>query len=147
MTTCRYCGTEFVHRNLSRHEAICPRNPEVFERLRAFMHEWSENGIGLPAVQYAMFVQGHRLPWLSAINRAYGTYGDFVRACGLEHRPYHKGDHPRPEDMPGSIMADDEDIWPTSVLRGQPVRVPVRVWDVRAKVWRTVAVQEAWRVR
>ena len=147
MTTCRYCEAEFVHRNLARHEAVCPRNPDVFERLRTFMHEWADDGIALPAVMYAEFVQGTGLPWMSAILKAYGTYGDFVRAVGLKRRPHHARHGPKPEQMPGSIMADTNDIHPTNVLRCQLVQRPVREWDVREKRYVEVGVQTAWRVR
>jgi hypothetical protein len=146
LTTCRYCGAEFRHSNLSRHEIICPRNPDVFERMRAFMWEWAEDGVGLPATMYAEFVHGLNLPWLSSIQRAFGGYGEFVRACGLEHRPYQKAG-PRPEDMPGSVMAEDYTVYDPSVLRCVPVRIPVRAWEPRQKRYVDVAIQEAWQVR
>ncbi len=57
------------------------------------------------------------------------------------------GSGPRPEEMPGSVMADDFAWHDPSVLRCEPVRIAVRQWHPQEKRYVDVAVQEAWRVR
>jgi len=147
MSACRYCGLEMGAQRLPNHEARCPRNPDMFARLRQFMHDYAEDGVGLPATLYSDLIIGERLPSVTQINRAYGSWGEFVRLCGLEHRPYYAGHGPKPELMPGSIMADDEDWHPTSVLRCVPARITVREWHPQEHRYVDVAIQEAWRVR
>ena len=147
MSACRYCGLEMGAQRLPNHEARCPRNPDMFARLREFMVGYAEDGVGLPATLYSDLILGEHLPSVSQLNLVFGTWRAFVEACGLEHRPYHAVTGPKPELMPGSVMADDEDIWPTSVLRCVPVRIPVREWCPREKRYVDVAIQEAWRVR
>ncbi len=144
---CRYCGMEMGAQRLPNHEARCPRNPDMFERLRQFMHGYAEDGVGLPATLYSDLIIGEYLPSVSQLNRVFGTWRAFVEACGLEHRPYHAGSGPKPELMPGSIMADDEEIWPTSVLRCREVVRVVRAWDWRALAYVPVARMTVWQVR
>lgn len=50
---CRYCGLEMGAQRLPNHEARCPRNPEMFARLREFMVGYAEDGVGLPATLYS----------------------------------------------------------------------------------------------
>jgi len=147
MTACRYCGLEMGAQRLPNHEARCPRNPEMFARLRQFMHGYAEDGVGLPATLYSDLIIGEYLPSVSQLNRVFGTWRAFVEAVGLEHRPYHAGSGPRPEEMPGSIMADDFAWHDPSVLRCEPVRIAVRQWHPQEKRYVDVAEQTAWRVR
>ncbi len=146
-TRCCHCGQPYLPGNVSNHEARCPCNPDVFARLRQFMQDYADDGVGLPATLYSDLIIGERLPSVTQINRAYGSWRAFVEACGLEHRPYHAVTGPKPELMPGSIMADDEEIWPTSVLRCREVVRVVRAWDWRALAYVPVARMTVWQVR
>lgn len=148
MTSCCYCGMEVTEGRMAGHEARCPRNPDVFERIRAFMWDYADGDLGLSYVLYNDLATGEHLPGASHIRNAFGSWRAFVEACGLRHEPYSKERRgPEPETMPGSIMGDDFAWHDPSVLRCEPVRVPVREWEPREKAWVTVAVQEAWRVR
>ena len=143
---CQYCGRE-IPKNIALHERSCPRRPEVFERLRAFMWEWAEDGAGLSVGTYNELVRGEGLPFSALIIKTFGTWGDFLRACGLEHRPRTYVGEMVPEHMPGSIMADDFRWHDPSVLRCEPARIPVRAWHPHEKRYVDIGVQGVWRVR
>jgi len=59
---------------LPHHEARCPRNPDMFARLREFMHAYSEDGAGLPATLYSDLIVGEYLPSVSQIMGVFGTW-------------------------------------------------------------------------
>lgn len=132
---------------LPNHEARCPRNPEMFARLRQFMHDYAEHGVGLPATLYSDLIIGEYLPSVSQLNRVFGTWGDFVRACGLEHRPYHGNDGPKPELMPGSVMADDFEWHDPSVLRCYERTRQRLQWDLRTRSYQPAGYETVMAVR
>lgn len=147
---CRYCEYE-CGKNALRHERVCPLNPEITERLHTRMRaEADEDGHAISTHLYAAIIaQGQGLPCLPIIYRAFGTYAAFCVWCGLLppltcwEQPHRE----QPEDMPGSVMADDYAVYDMSVLRCVPVARAVRVWHPYAHAWVIVGAQEWMQVR
>jgi len=71
---CRLCGLTMGAQRLPHHEERCPRNPDMFARLRQFMHDYAEDGAGLPATLYSDLILGEHLPSVSQLNRVFGTW-------------------------------------------------------------------------
>lgn len=148
MSRCTYCGEEYVKVHL--HEVKCPRHPGVAPLLRAFMHEWAQGGEALTSTEYRDMKMESivMLPDVPAISAAFGSWGAFVRWCGLRWEPQpgiRRG--PEPCEMNGSQMANDEAWHDPSCLRCEPVQRPVRAWQPHAHAWVVVGMQTAWQVR
>lgn len=148
---CKYCGSERKTVLLPRHEATCPRNPEIFATLRELMHDYAEGDLAMPMNMYNECAREIRLPWLSSVVDAFGTWRAFVAECGLRlwQEAHPSGVHTGVDvtEMPGSIMGDDFAWHDPSVLRCVPVRIPVRAWHPAEKRYVDVGAQEAWMVR
>lgn len=148
MSRCSYCGAEYA--NVSHHERRCPRHPGIAPLLRDFMREWAIDGDSLTSTEYRDMKTESlvELPDVRAISEAHGSWGAFVRSCGLRWEPQpgiRRG--PEPCEMPGSQMADDTMYHDPSCLRCVPATRPVREWMPRAKAWVTVGEQLVWQVR
>ena len=83
--TCPHCGREFPPQWRERHAGMCPRDPAVIVRVRAFLEDPDRPGVARSQPWYDQnAVLRFDLPERKALTRAYGDWRGVCRALGLE---------------------------------------------------------------
>jgi len=83
--TCPHCGRGWLPQWRERHAAICPHDPAVLARVRAFLEDPDQPGVARAQTWYTQNSPRHGgLPERKALTRAYGDWRGVCRALGLE---------------------------------------------------------------
>lgn len=89
---CCYCGRELTLKGQTNHQARCPMNPVMTERIQTFIRDYSEENGRITCAEYRKSDErkAQKLPDDVVIFRTFGSWKNFLNWCGVEYVRKHQ---------------------------------------------------------
>jgi len=89
---CCYCGRELTLQGQTNHQARCPLNPDMAQRLKSFVQRYHEVHGRITSADYRSSDErkAEKLPDDTSIYNVFSAWRDFVEWCGVDYVRKHQ---------------------------------------------------------